>query len=265
LTAGQTAGSLAQQQQGLLGTLGQTAGTLTSAQMQNLINAGSTLGGQQTAANQIAAGLGNTAAGAQNAFNTNLLQAGQTSGNLAAQQAAARQAAGLGMGTLAGQAATQNLACINALSTLGGQQQTILQNQQCYPLTKLSNISNLLKGYTVPTSTKQTMCMSPLSGLASVGSTAAGLFGGTGKCGTGPSLISQIGKSFSKLTGGNGGGTGCKYINSCVCNPSICKNTGATFDWGDLSAKGGTVKADKLINFGCASASHMGGLPTYRR
>jgi len=292
LTAGQTAGSLAQQQQGLLGTLGQTAGTLTSAQMQNLINAGGTLGGQQTATNQIAAGLGNTAAGAQNAYNANLLQAGATSGCLAARQAAAKTAAAQGIGSLAGQAATQNLACINALSTLGGQQQTILQNQQCYPLTKLSNISNLLKGYTVPTSTKQTMCMSPLSGLASVGSTAAGLFGGTGKCGTGPSVICQIKKSFGGVqadsssptgfTNGagqyvnqdgsayNAGPTGNTYgpISDNLINSMPSKNINnidPSLGWSCGCAEGGSVKAARGGPIGCVSTRHMGGLPSYRR
>ena len=58
-----------------------------------------------------------------------------------------------------------SLADINALATLGGQQQTIAQNQQLFPLTTLSNLASLLQGYSIPTGTKTTMCMSPLSGI----------------------------------------------------------------------------------------------------
>jgi len=205
------------------------------------------------------------------------LQAGATSGCLAARQAAAKTAAAQGIGSLAGQAATQNLACINALSTLGGQQQTILQNQQCYPLTKLSNISNLLKGYTVPTSTKQTMCMSPLSGLASVGSTAAGLFGGTGKCGTGQSVFCRIKCSLGfNSSNTNNNVTDNSQVNSALAQANqnmALQNalnsqgtiTPSEFAGLDGSAKGGPIRAARGGSIGCASTRHMGGLPTYRR
>ena len=289
---GSTAGNLTQQQQSLLGTLGQTTGNLTSQQQQNLINAGSTLGGQQTAANQIAAGLGSTAAGAQGAFNQAQLAAGQTSGNFASQCAAAKQAAGMGLGTLAGQAGAQNLNCINALATMGCQQRTLLQNAQCYPLQKLTNLSNLLKGYTVPTSTKQTMCMSPLSGLASVGSTAAGLFAGTGKCGTGPSMFCQMKKSFGGVQAdssspsgySNGAGqavnqdgsaydagpTGNTYgpISDNLINSMPSRNINnidPNLGWSCGCAEGGSVRAARGGPIGCASTRHMGGLPTNRR
>jgi hypothetical protein len=171
---GQTAGALGQQQASLLGQLGQTAGGLTSQQMQNLITAGSTLGQQQTAANQIAAGLGATASQAQAAQNQAQLQAAQTAAQSAAQQAGALQAAGLGMGTLGQTAQGMNLADINALATLGAQQQQIAQNQQLFPLQKLSSLSSLLQGYQVPTTVKTTMCMSPFS---AVGAAGAGLMG----------------------------------------------------------------------------------------
>jgi hypothetical protein len=146
--------------------------------MQNLINAGGTLGQQQTAANQIAAGLGGTAANAQQGFNASNLQAAQTAGTMAAECARAKTAAAQGMGALGVQAAGQNLACINALATLGAQCQTIKQNAQCYPFTTLSKLSSLLQGAQVPTSVKTTMCMSPLSGLAS----GAGLIKGIACC-----------------------------------------------------------------------------------
>jgi len=135
-------------------------------------------------------------------------QLGQISGTLASCGIKNLTNIGTAQGTLSCIAQQQGLKGVNALATLGCQQRTLLQNAQCYPLTKLTNLSNLLKGYTVPTSTKQTMCMSPLSGLASVGSTAAGLFAGTGKCGTGPSVFCQIKKAFGSSGAVNTGTTG---------------------------------------------------------
>jgi hypothetical protein len=68
-----------------------------------------------------------------------------------------------------------NLACINALSTLGGQQQTIAQNAQNFPLTKLASLSGLLQGYSIPVGTKTTLCMSPFSAAGALGAGAMGL------------------------------------------------------------------------------------------
>jgi len=237
---GSTAGTLTEQQQSLLGNLGSTTGQLTSAQMQNLINAGGTLGQQQTSANQIAAGLGSTAANAQQGFNTSNLQAGQTAGTMAAEQARALTAAGQGMGSLGVQAAGQNLACINALATLGAQCQTIKQNQQCYPFTTLSKLSSLLQGAQVPTSVKTTMCMSPLSAAATVGSAAAGLFqqkyDANGNPIANSSLFCQIGCKLS-----------CWYKKATGC------------------AEGGLVTARNGGVIGCRSTRHMGGLPGGRK
>jgi hypothetical protein len=100
------------------------------------------------------------------------------------------------MGNLAQTGAGMNLACINALSTLGGQQQTIGQNAENFPLTKLASLGSLLQGYSIPTSTKTTLCMSPLSGLAAVGSGALGLVtpGSSGK-----TPIDNIGTALGKL------------------------------------------------------------------
>lgn len=174
ISAGNVQGTLTQQQQNLLGQLGQTAGGLTNQQAQNLISAGTNLGQLQQGANQISAGLAGTAAQAQQAQNAANLQAAQTAGGLAAQQAAARQAAGLGMGTLASQANAMNLACINALSTLGAQQQTIAQNKELFPMTTLSNLAGIMQGQAIPTSVKTTLCQSPLSAAAALGTAAKG-------------------------------------------------------------------------------------------
>lgn len=166
--------------------------------------------------------------------NTLCAQVGQTAGNLASAGQQNLTQAGAAQGTLACTAQSMGLKGVNALATLGCQQRTLEQNAQCYPLTKLTNLSNLLKGYTVPTSTKQTMCMSPLSGLASVGSTAAGVL--------------------------------CKLCikGSCIANLFKCSGNSGNVNLGTVTgndldqayAKGGKV--------GCASTRHLGGLPTYK-
>jgi len=101
---------------------------------------------------------------------------------------------------LAGQNQALGLADINALSTLGGQQQTIAQNQQLFPLTNLSTASGLLRGFSVPTTTKTTAEMSPLSAAATIGAGAAGLvqpkYDSSGSLIKGSSLLDQITKSF---------------------------------------------------------------------
>jgi hypothetical protein len=111
--------------------------------------------GQQ---NALQAQIGSTAAQAAGTGQTNLTQLGKTQSELAAQQQ------GL------------SLADINALSTLGGQQQTIAQNQQLFPLNNLSTLSSLLRGYSIPTTTKTTMQASPLSVVGGAITGTANLF-----------------------------------------------------------------------------------------
>ena len=119
------------------------------------------------------------------------------SASAAQQKAAALQAAGLGMGTLGAQGQQLSLNDINALATLGGQQQTIAQNQQNYPLTTLTSLAGLLQGYNVPTTTSTSLDMSPLSGLAAVGSGIAGLFSPTSTgAGTTTNLWNQLTSSL---------------------------------------------------------------------
>jgi hypothetical protein len=135
-------------------------------------------------------------------------QLGQTAGNLAATgQSNLINAATVG-GNLAGQQQQLGLADVNALSTLGGQQQTIAQNQQFFPLTALSKQAELMRGYQIPTNTVNTYEGSPLSAIASLGSTAAGLsqptytIGPDGKLVAGPSLGSNLYKSAGDLISG---------------------------------------------------------------
>jgi hypothetical protein len=101
--------------------------------------------------NQLQGQLGSTAANASSQGQQNLTNLGAQQSALSAQN----QALGLG--------------AINAVSTLGGQQQTIKQNQQLFPLTNLSTLSGLLRGYNVPTTTSTTAQGSPLSALSTLG------------------------------------------------------------------------------------------------
>ena len=111
-----------------------------------------------TTQNQIAGQAGSTAANAAGTGQANLIQAGNAQSNLA------------------GQNQQLGLADINALATLGGQQQTIAQNQQLFPLTNLSTLSGMLRGYNVPTTTTTTAQASPLSVLGGAITGTAGMF-----------------------------------------------------------------------------------------
>ena len=168
--------------------LGQTISNadrdILNAQSQALNTGYNTALNTATTQNQIAGQAGATAANAAGTGQANLIQAGNAQSNLAGQN----QALGL--------------ADINALSTLGGQQQTIAQNQQLFPLTNLSTLSGILRGYNVPTTTTTQATGSPLSALAAMGAGAAGLFSGSGANGTGPSLYSNILKAFGSNNSG---------------------------------------------------------------
>ena len=117
----------------------------------------------------------NTALGAAGQQNALQGQLGSTAGQLASSGQQNLTQLGNAQSQLAGQNQALGLADINALSTLGGQQQTIAQNQQLFPLTNLSTASGLLRGFSVPTTTKTTAEMSPLSAAATIGAGTAGL------------------------------------------------------------------------------------------
>lgn len=112
------------------------------------------------------------------ALKQNQLQAqmGQTAGNLASQGQINLTNLGQTAGQLASTNQALNLADINALTTLGEQQRTLKQNKELFPLSNLSTLSSLLRGYNVPTTTKTTAEMSPLSALAGIGAGAVGMF-----------------------------------------------------------------------------------------
>jgi hypothetical protein len=131
--------------------------------------------------NQIQSQLATTAANAASQGQTNLTQAGQAQGQLASTNQAL------------------SLADINARATLGEQQRTIAQNKELFPLSNLSTLSTILRGYNVPTSTKTTAEMSPLSALAGIGTGALGMFT-PGVGGTTP--IENIKKTFAGMGSG---------------------------------------------------------------
>jgi hypothetical protein len=125
-------------------------------------------------------------------------QLGQTAGNLSNTNQSNLINATIAGGNLAGQTQALGLGDVNALATYGGQQQQIAQNQQLFPLQTLNTASGLMRGYTVPTSTEQIFKGSPLSAIASLGSTVAGLsqpsytIGPDGKMVAGPSIGGSI-------------------------------------------------------------------------
>jgi hypothetical protein len=88
------------------------------------------------------------------------------------------------LGNLASQTQQLGLGDVNALQSLGGQQQTIAQNQQLFPMQQLMNQSQLLRGYTIPTSVSASQTgpanqgqfgMSPLQQIATLGTLAGAL------------------------------------------------------------------------------------------
>ena len=110
-----------------------------------------------------------------------------------------------------------NLADINALATLGGQQQTIAQNKELFPLTNLSTLSGLLRGYNVPTTTKTTAVGSPLSALAGVASLGNAITGGA----LGTALGSGLTKWWNEGNPSNNFGTTVVSDQSQEENPNL--------------------------------------------
>lgn len=255
-------------QNALTASAGSTAGTLANQQAQNLVNAGTSLGTLQQGANTIASNLGSTASQAQTAQNQANLTAAQTAAQAAANEGQLLNTAGANMGSLGTQAANTNLACINALSTLGGQQQTIGQNEQNFPLTNLASLSNLLQGYSIPTSTSTTLCMSPISGLAAAGTGLGGLLANDPK--TGKNMLENITGSNS-LTGL--AGNSLDWLSRKFSSPSNT-TTDADFDVGggfnpagdvgggsyEQDEEGNWVWVPKRASGGSIQSRAMGGL-----
>jgi len=175
---------------------------------------------------------------------TNQLQANQTNIGQARANAASMQMQNLINAALAGgqlATTTQNLGLgdVNALSTLGGQQQQIAQNQQLFPLQLAAQQSNILRGYTIPTSVSGGYS-GPIPGAYGTSPLGAGL--GTasligaltqrGSSGTspldnimslfGPSAATKAGQEASRLYGaGNVYGPGGGGVVPATFDPNL--------------------------------------------
>ena len=141
---------------------------------------------------------------AATAQNQMLGQLGSTAGQQAAQGQQNLGAIGQQMGALAGTQQNLGLGAVNALSTLGEQQRQIQQQQELFPLTRLAQLSNIMQGYQIPTTTETKLNMSPLSALGTIGAGTAGLFtqklDSLGNPIKGTSLFDQIKGQFNTPT-----------------------------------------------------------------
>jgi len=263
----------------VLGQINAQAQQCLNSQIANMENQGYAQALQAATAKQSALGnLANTTANAQQAQNAANLTAGSTAAQAAANEGQLLNTAGTNIGNLAQTGAGLNLACINALSTLGGQQQTIGQNAENFPLTKLASLGSLLQGYSIPVGTKTTLCMSPLSSIAAAGSGAMGLY----KCIPGfknvvDKGLSGLGNYFSSGSG-NSGGSGDSGWDTTVpgmpdyCFPSECNSGGGSqcCCWSgnclcgsccNFAASGGLIRSKARGYTGCASTTYRGALP----
>lgn len=282
----------------VLGQVQAQAEQCLNAQIANMQNQGFAQALQAATAKQNALGsLAGTTANAQQAQNQANLTAGQTAAQAAANEGQLLNTAGTNMGNLAQTGAGMNLACINALSTLGGQQQTIGQNEENFPLTKLASLGSLLQGYSIPVGTKTTLCMSPLSGLAAVGSGALGMvtpkYDSNGNVIKDSSPVSSIynaasgfGKWFDK-TFSSDPSSSTTDPNADYYDPVYDDTTTTEDPWGDggfTVANGGLIQANcsglncnanmictpfmarggHVGQSGCASTAYRGALP-YRK
>jgi hypothetical protein len=231
----------------VLGQIQEQAQQDLNAQIADMLNKGygQSLSAAQTK-QQTLGTLSQQIAEAQRAQNQAQLTAAQTAGCAAARESAARTQAGQAMGTLGQQAAAANLACINALATLGGQQQTIAQNEQNYPLTKLQTLSSLLQGYQVPTSVKTTLCMSPFSAIGAVGSGVLGAMQNL------PAFQEGFGNvvDFVKGFGGSGSGNRIDFTGGASAG-DLAKAFGF--------ANGGLICATSALESGCCSCCYARG------
>lgn len=235
----------------VLGQVQEQAQQDLNAQIAQMMNTGygQALGAAQTK-QQALGNLAQQIAEAQRAQNQAQLTAAQTAGCAAAREAAAQTQAGLAAGTLGQQGSAANLACINAMATLGGQQQTIAQNEQNYPLTKLQTLSSLLQGYQVPTSVKTTLCMSPFSAMGALGSGALGVF----------QNLPKIKKGFEDVLGLFGFADGGEVAFNRYANGGLMC-AASSLESGCCSccyARGGKVSTGTV---GCYSTRSHGALP----
>ena len=187
-----------------IGALTAQTSALQSGYAQALAAAQAQRAGQLTA--------GQTAGTLQNQSNNTQVSAGQVAGNNAMQQGQLQSTVGGQQASLANQTQQQGLTDTNALAMLGGQQQTINQARVLQPLDVLGKQAGIMSGAQLPMTTTSTMHASPLSAIAGLGATAAGIANiktGTDSAGTvGGALGGYLGKLFNRAgTPGNTGGS----------------------------------------------------------
>jgi hypothetical protein len=171
-----------------------------------------------------------------------LNQLGSTAGNVSAACASAKNVAGANLANLGRAISDTNIACAELLSKLGAECQTIKQNEQCYALSKMCKYATMLGKNQVPTTVKTTMCMSPLSQAAAVGSTILGGVTNAGKIVSGLCKASQAISNFGKKP------------------TNVNQLSGIAYP-----ASGGLIKSKNYSNSnGCASLRDLGALPCRR-
>lgn len=168
------------------------------------------------------------------------------------------QAAGR-LGELSGRAYDQGVGGLDVMSRLGAQQQAQEQARLDYPMSALTKASNVMRGFTVPTTQTQTFkgpmpgaySQSGLSQLLQLLSTAGVLASPTGTSGQGASAGSQIlsgaGSLISKIPGlsnlfGSNSSTPItdpEVINWANSLGGWNQNTGQ-IDWGAIESATGT-------------------------
>jgi hypothetical protein len=174
-----------------------------------------------------------------------LNQLGSTAAGAASQCASAKNVAGANLANLGRTISDTNIACAELLSKLGAECQTIKQNEQCYALSKMCKYATMLGKNQVPTTVKTTMCMSPLSTAAAVGS---GIMGAVQKA---PGIIDSLCKGYTAIQ--NFGKTPAKSLAASGILGQKKK------------ASGGSITSQNYNNAnGCASLRDLGALPCRR-
>jgi hypothetical protein len=186
---------------------------------------------------------------------------GSTAANAASSCAQAKNTAGANLTNLGKTRSCVNIACNEELAKLGAECQTIQQNAQCYGLSRACKAAKVLSSLNVPTKTKTTLCMSPLSAAGAIGSAGMGvlncyckikkgvknIFGDFGGANTGGGNTGQD-SSFGGAYGGSGGSNAPEFSYCCV----------------DF-ASGGLVPNKNVGGaMGCASLRNLGALPCRR-
>jgi len=192
------------------------------------------------------------------------LQAGQMAGNAAMQQAQNYRDVGTQAMNFAQQKQAQSLADINAMATLGAQQQQIEQNKQLFPLDALAKQAAVLSGAQIPTTSTSTMNMSPLSAIAGLGTTLAGLMQGGDN-----SAWSNIKKSFGWTDTPNAGRDNYGnllpgYTTDAAGKPVLADPSGTNTTGGGINTPNGRIPDSYVAGQPIGgSSSWTVGDPTY--